>query len=156
MKMWFSDYLDWLMNSTAGIQEGKSKNNHGTWYNAQVSAISLFLNKTDITKRTVQESKHRIATQILEDGRQPFELMRPASLDYSVFNLLGLFKVAKAGEHVGIDLWNFKTSKGAGLQKAIDYLLPYLSNNETSPHLQKAPSNKGMDCFGIGPAFYEK
>ena len=36
VKLWFTNYLDWLMNSPAGIQEGKSTNNHGTWYNVQV------------------------------------------------------------------------------------------------------------------------
>ena len=145
MKIWFSDYLDWLMNSNSGIQEGESRNNHGTYYVVQVSAISLFLNKTDITKRILQESMDElIPAQILSDGRQPLELMRQKSLDYSSFNLIGLFKLAKTGDLVGIDLWNFKTSNGAGLQKALDFLLPYLLNNTTSPYVQKAPSGWGL------------
>lgn len=41
MKLWFTRYLDWLMNSNAGIQEAKSRNNHETWYNVQVSANSI-------------------------------------------------------------------------------------------------------------------
>jgi hypothetical protein len=142
MKLWFTHYLDWLMNSTAGIQEGKSRNNHGTWYNVQVSAIALFLNKSEITETFVQKTKlELIPVQILPDGRQPFELRRGSSLDYSVFNLLGLFKLANIGEHVGIDLWNFKTDRGAGLQKALDYLLPYLLNKDSWPYLQ----NKSID-----------
>jgi alginate lyase len=145
MKIWFSDYLDWLMNSNLGIQEGKSRNNHGTYYAVQVSTISLFLNKTDITKRILQKvMDERIPVQILSDGRQPLELKRQKSLDYSSFNLVGLFELAKIGDLVGIDLWNFKTSNGASLQKALDYLLPYLLSNTTSPYVQKAPSDWGL------------
>jgi Alginate lyase len=137
MKLWFTYYLDWLMNSTAGVQEGKSRNNHGTWYNAQVSSIALFLNKPEITERFLQKTKlNLIPVQILPDGRQPLELRRASSLDYSVFNLLGLFKLANIGEHVGIDLWNFKTDRGAGLQEALDYLLPYLLNKTSWPYVQ--------------------
>ena len=142
MKLWFTHYLDWLMNSTAGIQEGKSRNNHGTWYNVQVSGIALFLNRSEISESFLQKTKTRlIPVQILADGRQPFELRRASSLDYSVFNLLGLFKLADIGEHLGIDLWNFKTDRGAGLQKALDYLLPYLLNKSPWPYVQ----NKSID-----------
>ena len=45
------------------------------------------------------------------------EIKRINSMDYSIFNLLGLFKLASVGQHLGIDLWNYKTSKGAGLQR---------------------------------------
>lgn len=142
MKLWFTRYLDWLMNSTFGIQEAKSRNNHGTWYNVEVSAIALFLNKSEITERFLQSTKLKlIPVQILPDGRQPFELSRASSLDYSVFNLLGLFKLANIGEHVGIDLWNFRTDRGAGLQEALDYLLPYLLNKSSWPYVQ----NKSID-----------
>jgi Alginate lyase len=142
MKLWFIRYLDWLMNSTFGIQEAKSRNNHGTWYNVEVSAIALFLNKSEITETFLQSTKLKlIPVQILPDGRQPFELSRASSLDYSVFNLLGLFKLANIGEHVGIDLWNFRTDRGAGLQEALDYLLPYLLNKSSWPYVQ----NKSID-----------
>jgi Alginate lyase len=153
MKLWFAHYLDWLMNSTAGIQEGKSKNNHETWYNAQVSAIALFLNKSEITERFLQKTKLKlIPLQILPDGRQPLELRRASALDYSVWNLLGLFKLANIGEHVGIDLWNFKTDRGAGLQKALDYLLPYLLNKSSWPYLQNDPFDMDKAATLLGQA----
>jgi hypothetical protein len=145
MKIWFSDYLDWLINSNSGIQEGESKNNHGTYYMVQVSSISLYLNKTDITKHIIQRTMDElIPIQILADGSQPLELLRQKSLDYSFFNLLGLFKLANIGDHVGLDLWNFKSSNASGLKEGLDYLVPYLLNNKTSPHIQKVPSGWGM------------
>jgi hypothetical protein len=69
------------------------------------------------------------------------ELKRINSMDYSIFNLLGLFKLASVGQHLGIDLWNYKTSKGVGLQEALDYLLPYVEKKQTWPHSQAEPVN---------------
>jgi Alginate lyase len=142
METWFNRYLDWLLNSEAGRQESKSLNNHGTGYNVQVSSITIFLNKTSIAKKIVQTSADElIVAQIEKDGRQPFELRRTNSLDYSVFNLNGLFKLASIGQHFGIDLWNHKTPKGAGLQKALDYLLPFADpiKMHSWPYRQLAP-----------------
>jgi hypothetical protein len=137
MELWFSKYLDWLLYSKLGMEEGRQTNNHGTWYALQVSAISLFLNKTHVAKSILQDVRDEfIARQIEPDGSQHYEIRRRNSLDYSIFNLLGLFKLASIGERLGIDLWNYKTSEGEGLQKALDYLLPSILNKETWPHSQ--------------------
>lgn len=57
-------------------------------------------------------------------------------MDYSTFNVLGLFRLASIAERLGIDLWNYRTPEGAGLQKALDYLLPSLLNKDTWSHSQ--------------------
>lgn len=148
VELWFSKYLNWLLNSDMGKEESQKINNHGTYYDVQVSSFGLFLNKTDITESTLKAITHQltpatlvstpkvIAVKIQPDGRQPFELARSKSLAYSVFNLLGLFKLASIGQHVGIDLWNYKTPEGAGLQKALDYLLPYANKDKSWPYEQ--------------------
>ena len=92
------------MNPEAGKQESKALNNHGSGYNAQVSSIAIFLNKENIAKKIVQTTAHR---------------------GYSVFNLSGLFWLASIGQHIGMDLWDYKSHHGSGLQKALDYLLSY-------------------------------
>jgi Alginate lyase len=148
IELWFSKYLNWLLNSDVAKEETQKINNHGTYYDVQVSSFALFLNKTDITRSVLNAATNEltpasfvstpkaIAVKIQPDGRQPFELARSNSLDYSMFNLLGLFRLATIGEHVGIDLWNYKTPKGAGLQKALDYLLPYAIKNKSWPYSQ--------------------
>jgi alginate lyase len=138
MELWFSKYLDWLLNSRHGKQEQRRLDNHGTWYDVQVSSIALFLNKTGTAKSTVQGIivHGLLPKQIQPDGRQPLELTRTHSLDYSIFNLLGLFRLANIGQHLGIDLWNYKTPQGAGLRKALDYLLPYILKKQRWPYLQ--------------------
>ncbi len=140
MKTWFEQYLDWLLNSPSGKIEAKQSNNHRTHYDLQVSAISLFLNKTDLAKKVIQVTKEeQIPAVILPDGKQPLELKRTKALEYSIFNLAGLFKLANIGQHVGIDLWNYKTGNGSGLQTALDFILPFVSDEQSWPYSQIEP-----------------
>jgi hypothetical protein len=137
MEIWFSKYLDWLLHSEHGKEERRQLNNHGTWYRVQASAIALFLNKTAIAKSLLQNvGDELVERQIEPDGALSREIVRRNALDYSTFNVLGLFRLATLGEYVGIDLWNYKTPEGAGLQEALDYLLPSLLGKETWLHSQ--------------------
>jgi hypothetical protein len=147
---WFTKYLGWLMNSTSGKEEGQKMNNHGTYYYVQVAAIASFLNKTEIAKNTIEAFVQRpststfiapeksLAVKIQPDGRQPFELQRSSSLQYSLFNLQGLFRLADIGQQLGIDLWNYTSSSSQGplLQKALDFLMPYVLEKEPWPYSQ--------------------
>lgn len=140
IELWFDKYLEWLLNSDFGKSESEQLNNHGTWYDVQVASIALFLNKTEITRDILKNNIDKlIAAKIRPDGSQRFELDRPTSLSYHMFNLAGFFNLAKIGDSIGIDLWNYKTPEGSGLQKALDYLLPYALGKETWPHEQIKP-----------------
>ena len=144
MQEWFGKYLDWLLNSHSGTIDGKRMNNHGNYYNMQVASIALYLNKTDFTKELLTSMMQNISSapyedfskligvRINPDGSQPFELERSASLHYSVYNLLGLFQLANLGDRIGIDLWNHE-AQGAGLKKALDFILPYALEKKPWP-----------------------
>jgi Alginate lyase len=137
VERWFTEYLNWLIYSPHGKEERRQPNNHGTWYRVQALTIALALNKTDIAKSLIQNVwNDLIYRQIDADGSLKYEISRKNALDYSTFNVLGLFRLATLGEKFGIDLWNQKTHEGAGLQKAFDYLLPSLLGKETWPHSQ--------------------
>ena len=154
MQNWFNQYLHWLLSSESGKSESMKTNNHGTYYNLQVSSIALFLNKQDIAKNVLQNiiqeptvsgfrnTPQLLSVKITSEGKQPFELSRTKSLDYSMFNLIGLFKLAQIGDHVGVDLWNFKTLNGSGLYKALDYLLPFVIQDKAWPYEQQRPFKK--------------
>ncbi len=143
MEKWFFQYLNWLITSKAGKQEAQTVNNHGTWYAIQTS-IALFLNMTDVA-RQIADTRFRklVSVQIQRDGRQPFELLRTRSFDYSVLNLLGLFKLASIGQQMGLNLWTWTNAQGAGLKTALNYLT---SNRQSWPHKQVTPMDtRGLD-----------
>ncbi len=126
LRAWLSRYLDWLLTSPNGLSEADARNNHGTFYDAQVMRLGLILGRTELARRFADAAKQkRIATQITPDGKQPLELERTASLSYSRLNLEALFLLATLAEHAGVDLWHYTTSDGRSLRKALDFLLPY-------------------------------
>ncbi len=145
MRDWFAHYLDWMMTSKNGLQEAKQENNHGTFYDAQIISIALYLNRDELAKRVLGEAKtNRIARQIEPDGRQPLELRRTKSWDYSVFNLQAFFRLAMLGERAGIDLWNYQTTDGRGIRKALDWLAPYAIGDQPWTTQQIIKFNPGM------------
>ena len=156
MKSWFSKYLNWLLDSRVGKEESQKMNNHGTYYYVQVAAIALFTYKPEIAHDIIQAlvQKPSISTftspeksltlKIQPDGHQPFELQRSNSLQYSMFNLQGLFRLADIGKNIGIDVWGYGSPEKPLLQKALDFLLPYITKTETWPYSQVTPISRHM------------
>src|SRR5207245_62094 len=126
MRSWMSAYLQWLRTSEIGKEERSARNNHGTWYDAQVAALALFTGDTALARATLEASKtKRIGSQVMPDGRQPFELVRTRSLAYSAMNLEGLCRPADLGRQVGVDLWSYQSPDGGSIRNALDYVAPY-------------------------------
>jgi hypothetical protein len=137
MEKWFAEYLSWMRTSKNGEDEDRAANNHGTWYDVQVTAFSLFVGDRDGAKKVLQASKtRRIAKQIEPDGSQPLEEKRTKSFDYSEFNLQALVELATLGERAGVDLWHFETKDGRGIRRALDYLIPYATGEKEWKHEQ--------------------
>jgi len=128
---WFGKYLTWLLESPEGKAEAKAQNNHGTWYDVQVAAFALFAGRADLAKQVLSEfPANRIAKQIEPDGRQPHELERTQSWNYSIFNLEAFFSAASIGEKLGIDLWKVESPDKRSIRKALDWLLPFASGEK--------------------------
>lgn len=125
LQQWYRDYLRWMLTSKNGREEYAAKNNHGTWFYVQAVDFALFCGDKAQARKLATESKKRLNSQLHSDGAQPLELERTKGLAYSTYNLQGWFVLAGLARRVDVDLWNYRTPNGAGLQKAFDWLAPY-------------------------------
>ncbi len=137
LEAWFQQYRAWLRESSHGRDEDRTRNNHATWYDVQVASFALFCGDDKTAGEVLRNVPvRRIATQIEADGRQPLELARTRSWDYSTMNLRGMFALATLGEHVGVDLWNFRTDDGRSIRQALEWLIPYALGEKEWTHRQ--------------------
>jgi len=141
LQQWYAQYLSWLLSSKNGNDEHAAKNNHGTWYYAQVIDFALFTGDKKKAAQLVEESKKRLDIQLTKEGKQPLELERTNAMGYSTMNLRGWLDVAKLAENTGIDLWSYKTPLGAGIQNALEWLKPYALGKEKWEYQQISKYN---------------
>ena len=127
LKKWFEHYINWLETSELGKLEKGKNTNHGSWYDAQVATYALYCGKDKLAKKIVKEAKEkRIDKQIESDGSMPAELRRTKSLPYTQYNLQALITLARVGDKVQINLWDYKGTKGQSLKTSIDFVNDYL------------------------------
>ncbi|PUZ26098.1 hypothetical protein DCC81_17815 [Chitinophaga parva] len=146
LKQWFREYLHWLLTSKNGMEEHKEKNNHGTFYDLQVCDYALFTGQPAIAKDIIiHTSMPRMEVQFTTDGQQPLELARTKSWSYSLFNLSAWTKLAVLAQSLGTDLWAHTTTDGRGLEKCIQFLLPFDGNTQAWQYEQIEPF--GMEAL---------
>jgi len=133
---WFREFINWIRTSPNGKNEATARNNHGSWYAAQLACYALFIGDRELARKTAEAARERIAWQVEPDGRQPIELERTRALGYSAFNLIALMTLAEAGKQVGVDLYAYQTKDGRGIRRAIDYVAPFADPSRKWPHRQ--------------------
>ncbi len=137
LQAWFKDYRDWMLTSDPGKTEGATKNNHGVWYDVQVLVYSLFIGDDSFVKQYAETTaRPRIDLQIDPSGQMPHETARPTGLHYTEYLLNAFLDLATLSRHVGIDLFNYQTSDGRGIRKALDWAIPYFLKPLTWPYQQ--------------------
>jgi len=149
LKQWYAQYLQWMLTSKNGMEEHAAKNNHGTWYYAQAIDFALFTGNKNKAVELINESKKRLDSQLTAEGKQPLELERTNGLGYSTMNLHGWFTVATLSDKAGIDLWDYKTPAGVGIQTAFDWLLPFAMGNSSWPYQQISPYDKKSEWYPL-------
>lgn len=133
LQKWVSDYLNWLETSKFGEEEKAASNNHGTWYEAQVAAYSLFVGDTTRLKEVYTQAQKHVDTQLAADGSLPRETKRPSSFEYSVYGLRAFATLARGLALAGYNLWSFQTPDHRSLEQGFSFLAPYILNEKTWP-----------------------
>lgn len=153
LKSWFSQYLNWLQKSDHGKKEKVRTNNHGTWYDVQIVSIAIFLGNQELACKTLEkETLTRIENQIERDGKMPLEVARTRSLHYSIYNVRAYFALATLGQKLGVNLWDYKNKKGAGIQNALDYLIPFIGKQDQWPHKDLGRGQSKKWCLVLSQA----
>ncbi|MDT8321614.1 MAG: alginate lyase family protein [Xanthomonadales bacterium] len=160
LQVWMGKFLDWLLESAAGRKECDESNNHGTWYSAQVLAIALFCGRMRLARELAEGVSRRIDQQIDGKGFQAEEFKRSRPLTYCSMNLQAFFDCACLAESAGLDLWHYRSDKGGSLEKACDWLLPYLmdADNRIEREIVDYQPENYLDLFQraarqYGPCF---
>lgn len=144
---WFEQYLEWLRTHPYGIDEGNTKNNHGTYYDMQVVSFALFVGNEGLARAVLEKvPERRIDPQIAADGSQPHELARTRSFGYSVMNLAGFFELASMGERLGLDLWRHRGENGAGIRKALEWMTEHTLGGAEWTHQNLTPIQPSRLC----------
>jgi hypothetical protein len=129
LKKWFSDYIQWMRTSKNGIEESNASNNHAVAYWLQIAVFAKFTGDA----RELAECRDRfknvfIAKQMAADGSFPRELARTKPYGYSIFQLDNMATLCQVLSMPGDNLWQFQTSDGRGIRKAMDFMYPYLDD----------------------------
>jgi hypothetical protein len=152
VRQWFADYLQWMTTSAKGRDESCKKNNHATWWTAQVAAFAILTG--NVAARRTAWDHYRdflVPTQIQSDGSCPHEEARPISLSYSAMNLDAFATICRLAQAGGVDLWSFQSRCGAGVARALDYLAPYVLDPASWRKEQKEPFRADKVVFpGLG------
>ena len=142
IRQWMTTYLQWLQQSPAGKKEAAALNNHGNWYTVQVAGIAWYLQQPTIVVEMANLLKHKLNTQLAEDGSQPLELARTRSFHYSFFSLQAAMLMAQLADKVHVDLWHYQTPNGSGLIKALDFMAPFSTEQSNWPY-------RSLDHLGV-------
>jgi hypothetical protein len=112
IRRWLGQYLAWLLHSSQGRAESSRTNNHGTWYDVQITALTHSLGLAALERQTLQRSRTRLAAQFSLDGSQPEEMRRAKSFDYSLYNLNAWLHLDKLAKRHGMSFWNEGPAQG--------------------------------------------
>jgi hypothetical protein len=129
VKSWFAAYTEWMNTHPYGIAERDAKNNHGTCWVAQVAEFCELTGNTKLTAYCRERFQTvLIPNQEKPDGSFPEELRRTKPYGYSLFNLDALAIIAQT-----LDLWHWNLPDGRGMEKAMEYMYPFMLDKQKWP-----------------------
>jgi hypothetical protein len=126
-KRWITEYLTWLTTHDYGIAEMNAQNNHGTCWVMQAAIFAKYTGNEEVLDLCTDRYKTiLLPDQMGTDGSFPRELSRTKPYGYSLFNLDAMATVCRILSTEEDNLWTYTTPDGKNMQKAFDFLLPFV------------------------------
>ena len=133
VKAWFKEFVVWMKTSKQGLGESKAKNNHGTTYDVQLLAYSLYCGDKASAREVIKAfPEKRIFTQIEPDGSQPLELKRTQGFHYSWYNVNHMLDFCIMAKRFGMPVDNVTSADGRGFYKAVEFLAQYIGEDASA------------------------
>lgn len=134
IRSWFSAFEAWLTTHQYGRDEMNAANNHGTCWVMQLAVFAKFTgNESLLDFCRDRFKKILLPNQMADDGSFPLELRRTKPYGYSIFNMDAMATICQVLSKPGDDLWNYTTSDGKSMRKAITYLYPFIADKSKWP-----------------------
>jgi hypothetical protein len=129
IKLWFSNYLNWITTHKYGIAERDNGNNHSVCWTMQVAAFADLIKDT----KTMDFCRNFYKTTLLpnqmdKDGSFPLELKRTKPYGYSLFNLDAMTSICQILSTKQDNLFAYTTNDGKSLELGLKFMIPYIEN----------------------------
>lgn len=134
-RQWFTQYLQWVTSHAYGLDEMKAANNHGTCWVMQVAVFAGYTGNDSLRAMCRQRFKEvLLPSQMAADGSFPLELKRTKPYGYSLFNLDAMATICQELSNTHENLWRFTLPDGRSMEKAIQFLYPWVVNKNGWPY----------------------
>ncbi|MCE4563990.1 alginate lyase family protein [Maribellus sp. CM-23] len=135
VKSWFGELVTWLTTHQYGMDEMNAKNNHGTCWVMQVGAFARLTGNTEVLELCRNRFKDVLLPgQMAANGSFPQEIARTKPYGYSIFNLDVFMTTAEILSTDTENLFTFTTPEGLSLEKAADFLFPFIKDKSRWPY----------------------
>jgi len=128
-------------------------NNWGDWGTLGSITANYYLDDARGVSADIASLKKKIDRAIAADGRMPAETGRGNNgIWYTYFALAPLTAACRVAQNAkGVNLFRYKGRDGAGIEKALDYLLRYCNRPRTWPHYRGKDLNVPRQKPGCWP-----
>jgi len=128
IKLWFTNYLNWITTHEYGIAERDNGNNHSVCWTMQVAAFADLIGdeKTKDFCRNFYKNT-LLPNQMEKDGSFPLELKRTKPYGYSLFNLDAMTSICQILSSKKDNLFAY-TIDGKNIELGIKFMFPYIEN----------------------------
>src|SRR5262249_40586585 len=111
-------------------ESNSAKNNHMSHRLKIIGHVAYLLPDVALGRWVADEYSHHLERNLNPDGTT-FDFHQRDALHYHVYDLLPLVELAIAADKNGAAFYRQQTANGATLEKAIAFLIPYVSGEQT-------------------------